>query len=300
MTATKAQDSAKVQTSESTVPVGSFGFDDPQADAENNPDHDPVDENIPWKLKWIALLCFVSFPIGQTWTQSSLGPLKNTLRNELGISNTQFGVISSADAIVNSVWPIIGGVLLDWFGPNIIVLLCTGIIFIGSILAASATNLGVWRVLTGGHILMGFGIAVLDTAQQKFFYHWFGISGLAFAFGFENAINKTVSLVAGMTAIPIRNSTGWYGWSFWIPQSMADMSATRTMDLTRPCEAVSSRQRSSSSLQRLASLCHHVRVLSVLDKDLVRDSSSSFALTQTSTRESSTKSLHRVHVSSSL
>ncbi|THY69766.1 MFS general substrate transporter [Aureobasidium pullulans] len=224
MIATKAQDSTKVHTTENTVQVGSFGFDDPQADAENNPDHDPADETIPWKLKWIALLCFVSFPIGQTWTQSSLGPLKNTLRNELGISNTQFGVVSSADAIVNSVWPIIGGVLLDWFGPNIIVLLCTGIIFIGSILAASATNLGVWRVLTGGHILMGFGIAVLDTAQQKFFFHWFGISGLAFAFGFENAINKTVSLVAGMTAIPIRNSTGWYGWSFWIPAVFCGMS----------------------------------------------------------------------------
>lgn len=91
-------------------------------------------------------------------------------------------------------------------------------------MAASATDIGVWRVLTGGHILMGFGIAVLDTAQQKFFYHWFGISGLALAFGFENAINKTVSLVAGMTAIPIRNSTGWYGWSFWIPAVFCGMS----------------------------------------------------------------------------
>ncbi|KAL1303061.1 hypothetical protein AAFC00_006507 [Neodothiora populina] len=182
------------------------------------PEEDPdSDEEVPWKLKWIALLCIVSFPIGQTWTQSSIGPLKNTLRNELGVSNAQFGVISSADAIINSIWPIIGGLLLDWFGPNIIVLLCTSIIFIGSLLAAVAIHLDTWRVLTGGHILMGFGIAVLDSAQQKFFYHWFGVRGLAFAFGLENAVAKTISLTAGMTAIPIRNSTGWYGWSFWIP-----------------------------------------------------------------------------------
>ena len=64
---------------------------------------------------------------------------------------------------------------------------------------------------------MGFGIAVLDSAQQKFFYHWFGAGGLALAFGLENAINRTVDLVAGMTAIPIRDGTGWYGYSFWIP-----------------------------------------------------------------------------------
>jgi hypothetical protein len=39
---------------------------------------------------------------GVNWSNSALGPLRNTLRNELGINNEQFGVISSADAIVNS------------------------------------------------------------------------------------------------------------------------------------------------------------------------------------------------------
>lgn len=48
-------------------------------------------------------------------------------------------------------------------------------------------------------------------------YHWFGASGLALAFGLENAISSTISLIAGMVAVPIRNNLGWYGWSFWIP-----------------------------------------------------------------------------------
>lgn len=82
---------------------------------------------------------------------------------------------------------------------------------------------------------MGFGIAILDQAQQKvhcliqnsstsnissilqFIYHWFGAGGLAFAFGLENALSSTVGLVADMVAIPIRDSTGWYGWTFWVP-----------------------------------------------------------------------------------
>ncbi|PSN64738.1 MFS general substrate transporter [Corynespora cassiicola Philippines] len=184
-------------------------------------DHARLDFNsaaykIPWKYKILALICIVSLPIGHTWTGASLGPLKNTLRNELGITNTQFGVISASDAIVNSIWPIIGGILLDYFGPNIIILCCTFIVLVGSILSGLAVNLGLWRLLAGGHILMGFGIAVLDSATQKFFYHWFGAGGLALAFGLESAVSRTVDLVAGMVAIPIRDSTGSYVWTFWI------------------------------------------------------------------------------------
>ncbi|KAF4124452.1 Major Facilitator Superfamily [Geosmithia morbida] len=183
--------------------------------AGNGAAFNPLD--IPLKYKWTALLLVITLPIGHTWTGSALGPLKNTLREELGINNTQFGVISSADAFVNTVFPIIGGLILDWWGPNIITLCCTSIILIGSVVAAVGVQVGIWRLLVSGHVLMGFGIAVLDSATQKFFYHWFGASGLALAFGLESAVSNTVGLVSGMVAIPIRNNTGWYGWTFWIP-----------------------------------------------------------------------------------
>lgn len=35
--------------------------------------------------------------------------------------------------------------------------------------------------------------------------------------GLDNAVSNTVGLVSGMVAIPIRDSTGWYGWTFWVP-----------------------------------------------------------------------------------
>lgn len=212
------------QTNISINPVDAREPHNAQYDTQGTEDaqeHARLDFNsaahkIPWKYKILALICVVSLPIGHTWTDASLGPLKNTLRKELGINNTQFGVISASDAIVNSIWPIIGGILLDFFGPNIIVLLCTGVVLFGSILSGLAVNLGLWRLLVGGHILMGFGIAVLDSATQKFFYHWFGVGGLALAFGLESAVSRTVDLVAGMVAIPIRDTTGSYRWTFWI------------------------------------------------------------------------------------
>lgn len=142
------------------------------SDEEERP-HDAV--KIPWTYKLFALICIVAFPIGTNWTSASLGPLKSTLREELGITNTQFGVITSSDAVVNSIWPIIGGICLDWFGPNVITFLCTSVILIGSVLAAVGVTVDAWRLLVAGNVIMGFGIAVVDSAQQKFFYHWVSV-----------------------------------------------------------------------------------------------------------------------------
>lgn len=82
-------------------------------DSEENPSTPIEDDSIPWTVKWISLIAIMAMPIGMfisvdklmpgvNWADSALGPLKNTLRNEMGITNEQFGVISSADAIVNS------------------------------------------------------------------------------------------------------------------------------------------------------------------------------------------------------
>lgn len=139
------------------------------SDEDARPPHDTV--KIPWTYKLFALVCIVAFPIGTNWTSASLGPLKNTLRTELDITNTQFGVIPSSDAVVNSIWPIVAGICLDWFGPNIITLLSTSVIFVGSILVALGVTFGAWRLLVVRNVIMGFGIAVVDSAQQKFFYH---------------------------------------------------------------------------------------------------------------------------------
>jgi cyanate permease len=137
-----------------------------QIDAEEDAATDRFVQ-VPRFYRYVALACVVALPIGTNWTQSSLGPLKNTLRNEWGISNAQFGVVSSADAFVNTVFPILGGMILDWWGPNIVTLCCTTIILVGSLIAAGSTINNMWRLLAGGHVLMGFGIAVLDSAQQK-------------------------------------------------------------------------------------------------------------------------------------
>lgn len=136
-------------------------------DSSRNQPSEDEPQPIPWKFKWVALACVISFPLGRRWASSTLGPLKNTLRNELGINNAQFGVISSADGLVNTLLPIFGGMLLDWWGPNTVTIVCTTIMLGGNALVAGATNLGKWRVLVAGNIIEGLGVAILDSAQHK-------------------------------------------------------------------------------------------------------------------------------------
>jgi hypothetical protein len=73
-----------------------------QADYQETDDNDDDNDEVPWLAKWTSLVAVMALPIGVNWADSALGPLRNTLRNEMGINNEQFGVISSADAIVNS------------------------------------------------------------------------------------------------------------------------------------------------------------------------------------------------------
>ncbi|KAF7551906.1 hypothetical protein G7Z17_g4684 [Cylindrodendrum hubeiense] len=173
--------------------------------------------DIPWKYKWVALACIVILPMGEKWSSAALGPLKSTLREELGINNTQFGIISSADSFINSILPIVGGMVLDWFGPNPVTIFCTFIVFIGTVVGAVGVQLSIWRILAAGNIVTGLGVAILDSATHKMFYHWFGARDFAFIFGLESAVSNAIGLAGGMSAIPIRDGTGWYGWTFWIP-----------------------------------------------------------------------------------
>ena len=63
-------------------------------------------------------------------------------------------VIGSAGSIINSVWPILGGIALDWYGVHVVTLFCTSGILFGSIIAALGINLVRWRMLVAGHVLV--------------------------------------------------------------------------------------------------------------------------------------------------
>ena len=73
---------------------------------------------IPWRYRLMSFWMILFFATGSSYAESTLSPLKSTLRSELKISNAQYGAIASASSLVNTILPIIGGIGMDHWGAT--------------------------------------------------------------------------------------------------------------------------------------------------------------------------------------
>lgn len=75
--------------------------------------------------------------MGSNYTQSSLSPLKSTIRKKVpGVTNAKYGVISSSDQLINGVLPIFSGIIIDYYGPSFGSLVSSSFILLGAIVRA--------------------------------------------------------------------------------------------------------------------------------------------------------------------
>ncbi|CAG8797255.1 21008_t:CDS:2 [Gigaspora margarita] len=185
-----------------------------------NDDVDKIDIteelNRPWKYKVFALVCALSLSVGSHYAAHTLGALKATVKEELKISNSQYGIIQSSVSLVNTILPILGGVFIDTFGTSIGSILATSLIAAGNILVALSTNLRSFPVMVSGRILYGIGSGTIATVQTTILSHWFKGKGLSIVVGIQIATSRLSSFLANLTVVPIKDATGFYGWAFWI------------------------------------------------------------------------------------
>ena len=73
---------------------------------------------IPWRYRLMSFWMILFFATGSSYAESTLSPLKSTLRKELKISNAPYGAFASASSLVNTILPIIGGIGMDHWGAT--------------------------------------------------------------------------------------------------------------------------------------------------------------------------------------
>ncbi|WOO82110.1 Major facilitator superfamily domain-containing protein 1 [Vanrija pseudolonga] len=173
--------------------------------------------DIPWRLRIIAFLLIVFFNTGASYADNVLGPLKTRIRKELKITNAQFGAVASANALVNSILPIIGGIGMDYWGATYAAIISCIFICVGAVVSGISAHNNHYGLLVGGHIIMGFGSTIIGACQNKLYSHWFAGSTLAFVYGLDIAWNRVVSVITRTTAVPLSNIGGFWGWALWIP-----------------------------------------------------------------------------------
>ncbi|KAJ7626070.1 major facilitator superfamily domain-containing protein [Roridomyces roridus] len=175
----------------------------------------------PWRVKGPALLCVLMFTIGSNWATAALSPLKSTLKKELDITNAQYGVIASANALVNTVLPVVGGIVMDWFGPSWGSMLSSVAISLGTLVSGIGATRSSFRTMVAGNVILGLGSNIIESAQSKLYTHYFYGNHLGFVYAVDIAFGRVINTISKATSVPIAEGTGWWGWSFWVSCIMA-------------------------------------------------------------------------------
>ncbi|KAG1325743.1 hypothetical protein G6F62_008382 [Rhizopus arrhizus] len=150
--------------------------------------------------------------------------MKNTIKTEFGITNSQYGVIQSSVALVNTVLPVIGGIFIDAFGTIPGAFITTLLITSGNVLVALSAHSKNFHMMVFGRILYGIGSGTVVIVQETILSQWFRGRSLAAVVALMLTVSRLASFCAQATVIPIANWTGWYGYGLWFSASLCIFS----------------------------------------------------------------------------
>ncbi|KAI8987667.1 major facilitator superfamily domain-containing protein [Mycotypha africana] len=171
--------------------------------------------NQKWKYKAVALACAILLAIGSHFAAHTLGAMKSTIKREFNISNSQYGVIQSSVAIVNTILPVLGGIFIDAFGTIPGALITTLLITSGNVLVALSASYSSLYMMILGRILYGIGSGTVVIVQETILSQWFRGRSLAGVVALMLTVSRLASFCAQATVVPIANWTGWYGYGLW-------------------------------------------------------------------------------------
>lgn len=93
--------------------------------------------------------------MGSHYSQHCIGPLKDILKKDLAISDSQISLVLGSNLVANTIVPIIAGVLVARFGTLKSSLFATGVLFLGQVINLIAVTLGSVHGMIFGLCLFG-------------------------------------------------------------------------------------------------------------------------------------------------
>ncbi|ORY98508.1 major facilitator superfamily domain-containing protein [Syncephalastrum racemosum] len=167
-------------------------------------------------FKVFALATALLLPVGSHFSASALSAMKSSIKKELGIDNTKYGVISSSVSIINTIFPIVGGLLFDLFGSIWGTLFVNVLVIIGSLLTAIAAKYSSFGAMVVARVVFGIGSGLIVTMQESLLSKWFRTQSLAIAIGLQLSISRLATFLGTLVANPVADATGDWVWAFWL------------------------------------------------------------------------------------
>jgi MFS family permease len=160
----------------------------------------PAERPIPprW-YRWIVLVLISLAMFGNYYIYDAISPLADVLKEQLGFTDANIGLLNAIYSIPNIFMVLIGGMIIDRIGTRKGTLLFAFLCLIGAIVTTGSGTLG---VMAAGRLIFGIGAESLIVAVTTAIAKWFRGKELSFAFG----VNLTIARLGSFAAL---NSPTW-------------------------------------------------------------------------------------------
>jgi MFS family permease len=132
------------------------------------------------------------------------------------MTNTQYGVVSAGVSIINTIFPIAGGIFIDIFGSVWGTLAVNFMIILGSLLTAIACKIESYALLVVARVVFGIGSGLIVTMQESLLSKWFRTRHLSIAIGLQLSISRLSTFLGTLVANAIDVYTGNWVSPFWL------------------------------------------------------------------------------------
>ena len=145
-------------------------------------------------IRWLALILISLAMFGNYYIYDSISPLADLLKEQLGFSDSNIGLLNAIYSFPNIIMVLIGGFIIDRIGTRKSVFIFTLLIMIGAVVTAIKGDL---VTMAAGRLIFGLGAESMIVAITTIVARWFKGKELSFAFG----INLTVARLGSFLAL---------------------------------------------------------------------------------------------------
>lgn len=147
-------------------------------------------------LRFLVLFCATMFMFGNYYFYDQTSATEGAIRNQTGMSEDVFGLLSSVYSWPNVVLPFVGGLLVDKMGVRVAIVIFTGLVMLGSVLFTFGLMLKSSAILIVGRVIFGMGGESQCVVALTLISRWFRGKELAFSVAIIIAVSRLGSVAA--------------------------------------------------------------------------------------------------------
>lgn len=163
--------------------------------------------------RWMVLIFLSLAMFGSYYAYDALSPLADVLKQQLGFSDSNIGLLQAIYSFPNIFTVVIGGLIIDRIGLRKSLMIFGILCLIGPAITAASGAL--WLMATG-RLVFGMGAESLNVAVTAALARWFKGKELSFAFGINLTICRLGTFAALNSPTWARNAYAYWRWPFLI------------------------------------------------------------------------------------